>query len=91
MAPRLPPANMSFAMGMPVARLFFEPQNTIAISSGSELPRRRATTVVRVSTAAKNTQDRKPTATSAGSGVVVQRPSVTAALKAVGGESCRDP
>ena len=35
MLPMLCPANITLAMGTPLARLFFEPQKVIAISSGS--------------------------------------------------------
>jgi hypothetical protein len=34
-------ANSTLAIGTPLARLFFEPQNTIVISSSFEKPRRR--------------------------------------------------
>ena len=40
--PTAGPEKRTLAMGTPVARLFFEPQKTMATSSGFEKPRRRA-------------------------------------------------
>ncbi|MCY1242932.1 hypothetical protein D9M72_559290 [compost metagenome] len=40
---------------MPLARLFFEPQNTAVISSSTEKPMRRAVSVVKPSTTNSST------------------------------------
>ena len=45
------PPNRTWASGRPEARLFFEPQNTTAISSAREKPRRRDTVIATANTA----------------------------------------
>ena len=45
-APARLPTNSTLAIVIPVTRLFFEPQNTIAISSSREKPKRRAAKAV---------------------------------------------
>ena len=47
-------ANSTVAIGKPVARLFFDPQKTMVISSAREKPRRRLATVRSVMTMASS-------------------------------------
>ncbi|MNZ98524.1 hypothetical protein D3C78_1178080 [compost metagenome] len=70
-------------MGAPVARLFFEPQNTMAISSSTAKPSRRLSQVVASSAMASSRQQASVSSTSAGPGTARHRPPITAALKAV--------
>jgi len=49
-----PTRGNTFAIVMPLTRLFFEPQNTIAISSARENPNQRAMQAVAVSIGAKS-------------------------------------
>lgn len=81
--PMAPPANSTWAIGTPVARLFFEPQKTMvmrsATSKPSSLPNRR----VRQSTIPSSTQQTTTRPSSAVGGTCCQRPWTTAALNAV--------
>ena len=83
MAPTVEAANSTCAIGMPLARLFLEPQNTIVISSALLKPSRRAVQVVTVSASASSTAHTPSRPTSALGGTCFHRPSMTAALKAV--------
>lgn len=76
-------ANSTLAMGTPVARLFFEPQKTMVISSSLLKPRRRASTVVSTRARARITQQATVRPSSASQGTSCHRPWITAALKAV--------
>ncbi|KAG1580096.1 hypothetical protein G6F46_015563 [Rhizopus delemar] len=82
MAPRLPPANSTLSIGTPVARLFFEPQNTMAISSSRVKRRRRAMKVISGMAMPSSTAATTATASSESSGVLLHRPSVTASPNA---------
>lgn len=82
-APRPPPANITLAIGTPVARLFFEPQNTMAISSARLKCRRRAMKVIESIAMASNSAAAPSTPSNAGNGIFCHSPSFTDALKAV--------
>ncbi len=83
MPPTSWPAKITFAIGTPEARLFFEPQNTMVISSSFEKPRRRLAAVVIARTRARSTRSTTSMVASAGSGVRLHRPVATAWLKAM--------
>ena len=83
MAPTVEAANSTCAIGMPLARLFLEPQNTMVISSALLKPSRRAVQVVTVSARASNTAHTTSRPARAPGDTCFQRPSMTAALKAV--------
>ncbi|MNP37502.1 hypothetical protein D3C76_1309560 [compost metagenome] len=79
----VPPANSTWAMGTPVARLFFEPQKMMVMQSSRENPRRRPSWLVVSSARASSTQQATTSPASAGSGISCHSPWITAALKAV--------
>ncbi|MNT42284.1 hypothetical protein D3C72_1787010 [compost metagenome] len=82
-APTACEANSTLAIGMPLARLFLEPQKTMVISSSMLKPKRRAMKVVRPSASASSTPHTSSRPSSALTGICFQSPSITAALKAV--------
>ncbi|MNN11029.1 hypothetical protein D3C81_1239690 [compost metagenome] len=77
MAPRLPPANNTLAIGTPVARLFLEPQNTMGISSKRLKPRRRANQVMPGIAMASNTTATNAAVSNELIGVLLHKPSLT--------------
>src|SRR5690554_5644000 len=81
--PTAPPATLTYAMGIPVARLFLLPQKTIVISSSLLKPNARANQVVATNTMAKITQHTKVNIIKDCGGTVCHKPPITAALKAV--------
>jgi len=80
--PAVAAGNSTLAMGAPVARLFFEPQNTMAIWSGREKPSRRDPQPVAHSTKARNTPSTTTMATRAGTDNWLHNPWDTASEKA---------
>ncbi len=83
MAPTAAAGNSTPAMGTPEARLFLEPQNTMAISSSREKPRARADQVVALMTMVRITAQTASTMAMSCTDTLRQMPSTTAALKAV--------
>ena len=77
------PANSTLAIGTPLARLFFEPQKTMAISSSREKPRRRLPQVVPPAPRPSSTHiDQRPARRGAGPRTGARCPSPRASLKA---------
>ncbi|MNT78081.1 hypothetical protein D3C72_2172810 [compost metagenome] len=81
-APMFWPAKMALAIGMPLARLFFEPQKVMAISSARSKPRRRLPNMVTASTSASMTTSIAISTPRSASEKVCHSPDVTAWLKA---------
>ena len=81
--PTVVDGNSTLAMGMPLARLFLEPQNTMVISSGVEKPAARADTVLIVSATASSSIETRQIANSDQPFTWLHMPFTTAALKAV--------
>ena len=77
------PANRIFAIGTPLARLFFEAQKTMAISSSRLKPRRRLSQVVPLSAIDSMIAVTPSKAARADIGTRCHKPSTTEALKAM--------
>ena len=78
----LAPANSTCAIGTPVARLFFEPQNKMVMRSSWLKPNALPSSVDATSTRASNTQQATTNPPNCHSGIWCQIPSLTASLKA---------
>ena len=81
--PTAPPANSTWAMGMPVAMLFFEPPNSRVMRSSWFSPTRRPMNSTSTSTSARNSVQTSVRTSRRASGICSQSPPITAALKAV--------
>lgn len=70
-------------MGTPFARLFFEPQKTMVISSAREKPRRLVDHIFKLRTMARSPMQATKSQKREAGLTVVQSPAITDSLKAV--------